>query len=274
MCLVVHPKNRPKKAEFQGRSVMWKIVAGGRTLMLSAKPARMSVKIKEFFFFQHLVSFYWKSPRFLRLGCCRKRQIVELYTWEWPTPSRRKAMLNAARTAAKRWTSLWAENVSSFCRWTWTPDHYVEKAETNGACAHYVMVSKFQWKPFCLPASEIHRMTGPPSQNRVNYDVLAQAPYPGADVTPRVFLCTYDCDCVRTQVKSLAHSRPLFECGFVLVARDRHRLLVRSTLGTTPGPFVFVRTFRSVEVANFYMFIKSWVLGMYEQACVVLTVDQ
>ena len=35
--------------------------------------------------------------------------------------------------------------------------------EQNGACARYVIVSKFQWKPFFgLPPSEIHRMTGLP----------------------------------------------------------------------------------------------------------------
>ena len=28
------------------------------------------------------------------------------------------------------------------------------------ACAHFDMVSKFQWKLFCLPPSWIHRMTG------------------------------------------------------------------------------------------------------------------
>ena len=31
--------------------------------------------------------------------------------------------------------------------------------EENEACAHYIMVSKIQWQPFCLPPSLIHRMT-------------------------------------------------------------------------------------------------------------------
>ena len=55
------------------------------------------------------------------------------------------------------------------------------KSEGNGACAHYVMVSKFQWKPFWLqsatqrdPQNDLTATTA--TQNRVNYDVFAQAP--------------------------------------------------------------------------------------------------
>ena len=49
--------------------------------------------------------------------------------------------------------------------------------ECNGACAYYVMVSKFQWKPFWLATQR-----DPPNdwtgrwQNGVNNDVFAQAP--------------------------------------------------------------------------------------------------
>ena len=44
------------------------------------------------------------------------------------------------------------------------------------ACTHYVMVSKFQWKPFWL-TTQLYAQNGWTGwQNRVNNDVLAQAP--------------------------------------------------------------------------------------------------
>ena len=46
----------------------------------------------------------------------------------------------------------------------------------NGACAHYVMVSKFQWKPFWLATQRDLQNDWTATQNRVNYDVFAQAP--------------------------------------------------------------------------------------------------
>ena len=45
----------------------------------------------------------------------------------------------------------------------------------NGACEHYVMVSKFQWKPFWLAAQRDPQNDWTATQNRVNYDVFAQA---------------------------------------------------------------------------------------------------
>ena len=46
----------------------------------------------------------------------------------------------------------------------------------NGACAHYVMVSKFQWKPFWLASQRDPQNDWTATQNRVNYDVIAHAP--------------------------------------------------------------------------------------------------
>ena len=46
----------------------------------------------------------------------------------------------------------------------------------NWACAHYVMVSKFQWKPFCLATQRDPQNDWTATQNGVNYDVFAQAP--------------------------------------------------------------------------------------------------
>ena len=46
----------------------------------------------------------------------------------------------------------------------------------NGACAHYVMVSKFQWKPFWLATQRDLQNDWTATQYRVNYDVFAQAP--------------------------------------------------------------------------------------------------
>ena len=46
----------------------------------------------------------------------------------------------------------------------------------NGACAHYVMVSTFQWKPFWLATQRNPQNDWTATQNRVNYDVFAQAP--------------------------------------------------------------------------------------------------
>ena len=48
------------------------------------------------------------------------------------------------------------------------------------ACAHYVMVSKFQWKPFWLATQRDLQNDWTATQNRVNYDVFAQAPLPGS----------------------------------------------------------------------------------------------
>ena len=50
------------------------------------------------------------------------------------------------------------------------------KLENNGACAHYVMVSKFQWKPFWLATQRDPQNDWTATQNGVNYDVFAQAP--------------------------------------------------------------------------------------------------
>ena len=46
----------------------------------------------------------------------------------------------------------------------------------NGACTHYVMVSKFQWKPFRLATQRDPQNDWTATQNRVNYDVFTQAP--------------------------------------------------------------------------------------------------
>ena len=46
------------------------------------------------------------------------------------------------------------------------------------SCAHYVMVSNFQWKPFWLATQLDPQNDWTATQNRVNYDVFAQAPFP------------------------------------------------------------------------------------------------
>ena len=51
-----------------------------------------------------------------------------------------------------------------------------QKKKTDGACAHCVMVSKFQWKPFWLATQRDPQNDWTAIQNRVNYDVFAQAP--------------------------------------------------------------------------------------------------
>ena len=51
----------------------------------------------------------------------------------------------------------------------------------NGACAHYVMVSKFQWKPFWFTTQRDPQNDWTATQNRVNYDVFAQAPLSTVD---------------------------------------------------------------------------------------------
>ena len=48
--------------------------------------------------------------------------------------------------------------------------------KSNGACAHYAMVSKFQWKPFWLATQWDPQNDWTATQNRVNYDIFAQAP--------------------------------------------------------------------------------------------------
>ena len=46
----------------------------------------------------------------------------------------------------------------------------------NGACAHYVMVFKFQWKPFWLATQRDSQNDWTTTQNRVNSDIFAQGP--------------------------------------------------------------------------------------------------
>ena len=53
----------------------------------------------------------------------------------------------------------------------------VQSSCPNGACAHYVMVSKFQWKPFWLATQRDPQNDWTATQNRVNYDVFVQAPF-------------------------------------------------------------------------------------------------
>ena len=48
------------------------------------------------------------------------------------------------------------------------------------AYAHYVMVSKFQWKPFWLATQRDPHNDWTATQNRVNYDVFTQAPFNGS----------------------------------------------------------------------------------------------
>ena len=54
----------------------------------------------------------------------------------------------------------------------------------NGACAHYLMVSKFQWKPFWLAIERDAQNDWTATQNRVNYDVFAQTPFNLVIMTP------------------------------------------------------------------------------------------
>ena len=64
--------------------------------------------------------------------------------------------------------------ISIFC------DDYHWKAVTlhwrGGSCAHYVMVSKFQWKPLWLATQRDPQNDWTATPNRVNCDVFAQAP--------------------------------------------------------------------------------------------------
>ena len=62
----------------------------------------------------------------------------------------------------------------------------------NGACAHYVMVSKFQWKPFWLATQRDPENDWTATQNRVNYDVFAQAP----SAVSFCASCSYRCACL------------------------------------------------------------------------------
>ena len=47
----------------------------------------------------------------------------------------------------------------------------------DGACVHYIMVSKFQWKPFWLATQRDRQNDWTATQNRAKYDVFAQAPF-------------------------------------------------------------------------------------------------
>ena len=61
--------------------------------------------------------------------------------------------------------------------WHWSPTGRLSEETSQWACAHYVMVSKFQWKPFWLATQRDPQNDWTATQNRVNYDVFAHAPY-------------------------------------------------------------------------------------------------
>ena len=71
----------------------------------------------------------------------------------------------------------------------------------NGACAHCVMASKYQWKPFWLAAQLYPQNDWTGWQNRVNYDVFAQAPLQSVQETMGngkngLVLCVINTSCV------------------------------------------------------------------------------
>ena len=63
-----------------------------------------------------------------------------------------------------------------------------KSARANGACAHSVMVSKFQWKPLWLATQRDPQNDWTATQNRVNYDVLAQAPL---QISHKLIWCSF-----------------------------------------------------------------------------------
>ena len=77
-------------------------------------------------------------------------------------------------------------HVSCFCRkqgkrkgsFTHCYLQFVLIMYVSWACAHYVMVSKFQWKPFWLATQRDPQNDWTATQNRVTYDVLACAQAP------------------------------------------------------------------------------------------------
>ena len=58
-----------------------------------------------------------------------------------------------------------------------------------GLGVHYVMVSKFQWKPFWLATQRDPQNDWTATKNRVNYDVFAQAPFD--EIKPLVSIQDY-----------------------------------------------------------------------------------
>ena len=62
----------------------------------------------------------------------------------------------------------------------------------NGACAHYAMVSKFQWTPFWLATRRDPQNDWTATQNRVNCDVLALAPFPKISIFERGKIVIYE----------------------------------------------------------------------------------
>ena len=74
--------------------------------------------------------------------------------------------------------SLFSQLAMSFQMPVISPDEDMfQPAQWPGACAHHVVVSNFQWKPFWLATQRDPQNDWTATQNRVNYDVLAQAPF-------------------------------------------------------------------------------------------------
>ena len=57
--------------------------------------------------------------------------------------------------------------------------HIIMLKDSNGAGAHYVIVSRIQWKPFWFATQLYPHNDRTGWQNGVNYDVFAQAPFNG-----------------------------------------------------------------------------------------------
>ena len=77
----------------------------------------------------------------------------------------------------ENWPLLWAWAVVINLKTQNCRKVHRAPSNLNGACAHYVMVSKFQWKPFCLAIQRDPQNDWTATQNGVNYDVFAQAPF-------------------------------------------------------------------------------------------------
>ena len=89
---------------------------------------------------------------------------------------------------------------------------------SNGACANYVMVSRFQWKPFWFATQRDPQNDWTATQNRVKYDVFAQAPFNsfvnssrGGPLTPIAEYCRFREHLISSQFFS---KRNAFQIGF------------------------------------------------------------
>ena len=130
-------------------------------------------------------------------------------------------------------------------------------APPDGACAHYVMVSKFQsGKPLWLATQRDPQNDWTATQNRVNYDVFAPAPLPPTNA--HMHVCLSLLTDTSTIFKS---SKTSYKNGTFCIHFSLHnRVFFLFNSGKSMETRVFFSNFRISSMRT--LFRSGWVGGL------------